>query len=129
MNKKFLRQDTRRHLKIGKRHKKLQKWRKPKGRHNKMRKKRKSYPATVSIGYRKSKILSGKIKGKIPIMILNEKDFQKAKKENIIILSSRLGAKKKIEIIKKASINGIHILNLNNVFKENSKWSLKERKT
>jgi len=47
--KRFLRRLTNRYLKLGKKRKKKQKWRKPKGRHNKMREKERGYPAVVSI--------------------------------------------------------------------------------
>ena len=60
--KRFLRRLTNRYLKLGKKRKKKQKWRKPKGRHNKMREKERGYPAVVSIGYRKNRNERGLIK-------------------------------------------------------------------
>ena len=93
MPKKFIRRDSVRYSKIGKGRRKLQKWRKPKGRDNKMRLKRKSYPKTVSIGY-------GKPKKKNPqVLIRNLNDLVSADKNSEIIISKRIGAKKKIDII------------------------------
>lgn len=114
---KFIRQDVSRYSKLGKNRKKLQKWRKPKGRDSKMRLKRKSYPATVSIGYSSNKKLSGKIENLTPTLIKNQKDLEKATKENIIIISGKLGAKKKLEFIKQAQEKKLKILNI----KENKK--------
>ncbi|MAG38431.1 50S ribosomal protein L32e [Candidatus Pacearchaeota archaeon] len=121
MAKKFVRQDSMRHLKLGKKRTKLQKWRKPKGRHSKMRLKRKSYPATVSMGYKKPQKESGKIKGKLPITVSTFSDLNKVQKENIIVLSRRLGAKKKIELIKKALDAGFPIFNVTKSLKEKTK--------
>ena len=59
--KKFLRRTWNRYSKLGKRRKKKQVWRRPTGRDNKMREKRRGYPAVVSLGYRKEKNTRGKI--------------------------------------------------------------------
>ena len=109
--KKFLRQDTNRYSKLGKKRKKLQKWRRPKGRDSKMRLKRKSYPATVSIGYRTSRKERGKINGKNLVLVHNIKDLQNLRKEDMALLA-RVGAKKKMELIKFAEEKNIKIINL-----------------
>tara|TARA_Y100000310_G_C20315895_1_gene638422 strand:+ start:340 stop:693 length:354 start_codon:yes stop_codon:yes gene_type:complete len=110
--KKFIRRDTKRYAKLGKNKKSKQKWRKPKGRDNKMRLKRFSYPDNPTVGHKSSKQVKGKIEGKTPILVKNFKDLASAGKESIIILSGRLGAKKKIEIIKKAEESKLKIINL-----------------
>ena len=72
---KFLRRNYNRHSKIGKRRNKKLKWRKPTGRDNKMRDKRRGYPAVVSIGYKQ--------KEKKNILIINNpKDLEKAEKKS-----------------------------------------------
>ncbi len=109
---KFLRQDYMRHLKLGKNRKKLQKWRRPKGIHSKMRRQRKGYPVSPSPGYKKSKAERNKINGLIPVLINNLKDLEKINKTSIAVLSRKIGAKKKIEIIKKAEEMKLKILNL-----------------
>ena len=108
---KFIRQDSNRFSKIGKGRKKLQKWRKPKGRDSKMRLKRKSYPTSPTVGHKSPKKETGKIKGLTPILVSNEKDIQTITKDNIAIVSKRLGAKKKIELIKQIKEKNLNILN------------------
>jgi large subunit ribosomal protein L32e len=116
MPKKFIRQDVSRYSKIGKNRKKLQKWRKPKGRDSKMRLSRKSYPASPTVGHKSPKKESGKINGQIPILVYNTSDLEKVTKDNVAILAS-IGAKKKLDVIKAAQEKKIKILNI----KENKK--------
>ncbi|MFH1290144.1 MAG: eL32 family ribosomal protein [Nanoarchaeota archaeon] len=116
MPKKFVRQDSKRHSKIGKNRKKLQKWRKPKGRDSKMRLSRKSYPATVSVGYKTARKETGKIEGLIPVLVHNTKELEALSKDMIAIIA-KVGAKKKLEIIKQAQEKKIKILNLQEVKK------------
>ena len=110
--KKFLRRDWRRYSKLGKGRKKLQVWRKPKGRDNKMREKRIGYPVIVKIGYSTYKKQRGKIEGKNLIKIFNLEDLKKIKKNEMGIIGS-VGKKKKIEIAKKAEEMKIELYNLN----------------
>ncbi|MAH03467.1 50S ribosomal protein L32e [Candidatus Pacearchaeota archaeon] len=107
MRIKFLRRNWNRHSKLGKRRKKKQVWRNPKGRDNKMREKRKGYPKVISIGYKKQKTENKQI----PI-IKNIKDFEKNKKIKEITIG-KMGKKKKIEIAKMAKDLKIKISNLN----------------
>lgn len=109
---KFLRRDLRRYLKFGSKRKKMRAWRKPKGRDNKMREKKRGYPAVVSIGYCNEKKLKGKIEGKMPILINNIKDLEKIEKNQIAILG-KIGKKKKMDIAKRADEKKIEIYNLN----------------
>jgi large subunit ribosomal protein L32e len=109
---KFLSRTWSRYAKLGEGVKKKQRWVRPKGRDNKMREKRKGYPATVSIGYRKEKDQRDKIDGKKMILINNIKDLEKVKKKEVIIIG-KIGKKKKIEITKKARERKIIIYRLN----------------
>jgi len=111
MAKRFLRTDWMRHSKLGKNRKRLQRWRKPKGRHNKIRKKRFSYPVSVRIGYKSNRKKSGLVNGLKPLLIYNLKDLDKAGKNSIIIIG-KIGAKEKLEIIKKADEKSLKILNI-----------------
>ena len=101
---KFLRRSMDRYSKLGKRRKKVLKWRKPTGRHNKMRDKRRGYPANVSIGYKKSE-------RKKQFLVNNIKDLEKIKKEDLIIIG-KVGKKKREEILKKAKEKGINFSNI-----------------
>jgi large subunit ribosomal protein L32e len=104
MSKKFKRQESVRHLKLGKRKKKLRSWRKPKGRDSKMRLKRKGYATKVSIGF-KSKPTPQ------PILVHNIKDLASLDKKSIIVLA-KVGAKKKIEIMNQAREMNLKITNV-----------------
>ena len=106
---KFLRRKTQAHSKFGKRRKKVQKWRRPSGRDNKMREKRRGYPKVVSIGYKKS---SEKSLDKSLKIIMNLNDLNKIAKNEVVIIG-KVGKKKKIEIAKKMNEMKIKVQNLN----------------
>ncbi len=111
MAKKFIRSDTRRHLRLGSKRRKLQKWRKPRGRHNKIRRKRYSYPIAPTPGLKKPIELANKIQGLTPVLVHNTKELSVLDKSSIAILA-RVGAKKKLELIKMAEEKKIKIANL-----------------
>ncbi|MEA3329770.1 MAG: eL32 family ribosomal protein [Nanoarchaeota archaeon] len=119
---KFLRRNTKSYSRLGRKRKKLQKWRKPKGRDNKMRLREKGYPRTVELGYKQSEDSRGKIGGKLIVKVENLAGFKKAGKDKIIILT-KMGKKKKIGIAKFAKEQGIKIKNLdvNKFLEENEK--------
>jgi large subunit ribosomal protein L32e len=105
MPPKFLRRNWDKFSRLGRNKRKKQVWRSPKGRHNKMRLKRKGYPATVNIGYKQED------KKKI-ILVNNLSELENiAKGEKIIF--SKVGNKKKIEMMKKAKEKGIQVSNIN----------------
>jgi len=108
----FLRRVSERYAKLGKGVKKNKKWRRPTGRDNKMRDKRRGYPAVVSVGYKTDVISRGKIKEKQPVKVMNLKDLEKIKTNQIAIIG-KIGKKKKIELAKKAKEMKIEIYNLN----------------
>ncbi len=118
---KFLRRTYSRYSKLGKGRKKKQKWRRPTGRDNKIRERRKGYPARVGIGYKKGKDESKKI-----FKIDSLKDLENVKKNAVVILG-KIGKKKKIEIAKKAKEKKIEISNLN--IKKFLKKAEKKQKT
>ncbi len=104
---KFLRRTWNRYRKLGRGRKKKQVWRKPKGRDNKMREKRKGYPRIVSVGYKKTKSERKNIR-----IVKNSEDLEKIKKNEILVMGN-VGKKKRIEIAKKAKKMKIPIQNLN----------------
>lgn len=112
MVRKFLRRTWRRYSKLGLRRKNKQKWRRPTGRDNKMRERRKGYPKRVEIGFGRDKKLKGTVEGKKAVRVNNLKELEKVKKNEIIILG-KIGKKKKMEIVKKAKEKGIEIYRLN----------------
>jgi len=107
MSKKFKRRSWTRLSRLGKNRKNKQTWRRAKGRHNKVREKRKGYPIKVMIGFRQEQ---GK---KQPVVtIYNLTDMGKIQKGDKVMLG-KVGQKRKIEIAKKAKEKGIEIENLN----------------
>ena len=113
---------------LGKRQKSKRKYRRPTGRHNKMRQKWKGRTPMVEVGYKNSEKLRGLIQGKIPILIQNVNDLTKIGKNNIIILAN-VGDRKKIEIVKQAQEKKLDIANFNlNKFLKKMKRQEKFRK-
>ena len=103
---KFLRRNTGFHIRLGKKRKKKQVWRKPTGRDNKMRESRKGRPPLVSIGYKRKK------EKKNILMVYNLQNLENAGKNDILILG-KIGRKKKIEILKKALEMKVNFQNVN----------------
>jgi large subunit ribosomal protein L32e len=118
---KFLKRTWNRYSKLGKRRKKKQVWRRPKGRDNKMREKRKGYPIVVNVGYKKKKS-----ERKLVRVIRNIRDLEKTEKNEMVIIGN-VGKKKKIEIAKKAIKMKIPIQNIN--IKKFLKKSEKQKET
>jgi len=117
----FLRRISNRYSKLGKGRKKKQIWRRPTGRDNKMRERRRGYPVRVSIGYKKAE------KEK-EIVIQNLKELERIDKKSVIIIGN-VGKKKKIEIVKKAKELKIQLSNLNvDTFLKKNKLKKKEKK-
>lgn len=88
-------------------------WKKPVGRHSKMRTSQKGHPKKVSIGYASPKAVLGLHQsGLKPILITNINDLNKIKKDEGIILSGKLGIKKKLEIIKKIQELKLNLLDI-----------------
>jgi large subunit ribosomal protein L32e len=125
MKPKFLRRTWKRYSKLGRGKKKKQVWRKPKGRHNKMREKRKGYPSVVKIGYKKEKKLKEEEKKKM-VIVHNLRELENNKNAEKILIGN-IGKKKKISIAKKAKEMKIkiHNLNLKKFLKKEDKTSTK----
>ncbi len=102
---KFIRRDAKIFPKFGNGQGKKAKWRKPTGRHNKMRLKIKGHPVSVSIGYKQAPCKKEQI-------IFNKKDLENYDKKIILVLG-KVGKKAKIEIAKFAKENKIQFKNFN----------------
>ncbi|MCW8965926.1 MAG: 50S ribosomal protein L32e [Candidatus Pacearchaeota archaeon] len=114
MNKKpnFLRRTWSRYAKLGKGVKKNQKWRRPSGRDNKMREKRRGYPAVIEVGYKNDRAIRGMLNEKNPVTVMNINDLEKIGKNDIAVIGN-IGKKKKLEIAKVAKEKKIEIYNMN----------------
>ena len=93
------------------------KWRKPRGSDSKMRYKRRGYRGIISVGYKTPKSIFGLNKNGLKgILIHSIKDLDKIKQDfEAAIISKKVGAKKKIEIIKQAKNKSIKIMNIKDV--------------
>ena len=98
---RFLRKDWHKCIRLGG-SKKNRVWRASKGRHGKLRQKWKNHTKMPSIGYGENKEIRGMIKGLKPVMINNVNDLMNMKKDEIGIIASGVGMKKKLEIAQKA---------------------------
>ncbi len=105
----FVRTGTRRYKRLSK-HRIKQRWRKPRGRHNKLREKKKSRQRKVEIGYRTEKSGRGMINGKYPLFIRNLRDAEKITSGSLVIIMAKIGKRKRAEIVKKIEEKGGEIL-------------------
>lgn len=102
----FRRKDWHKRLRLGKRDRKNVKWRAVKGRHNKVRLGEKGHSKRPKIGWSK-----GKRNVKEKIIVENIKQLEMLKPKTEIIISSRVGSKKRADIVKKSIEKGLIILN------------------
>ncbi len=102
----FKRQNWNKMSKLGKRRKKKQNWKHPKGRDSKMRLGEKAYGRRVKIGWG-----ACKKDRKDVVRVESVGQLDTIKRKEIII--GRIGKKKREEIIKKAKEKGIKVLNRN----------------
>lgn len=109
---KFLRRDAARYSKFGNGKGKKAKYRKPTGRDNKMREKKKGYAPVVSIGYRSIKSTRGLVNDMTPVVVMNAIDLAKIKKNEIGFVG-KVGQKKRIEIVRKAKELKLTLKNIN----------------
>ena len=111
MTVKFLRVGARRFIRFGKGRKKKQKYRRAKGRHSKVREKRKTRTGMVEIGFRTPKAERGKIKNKKVIFVRNFSDLKNVGKNDLVIIAS-VGKKKRKLIEQEIEKKEAKILNL-----------------
>jgi large subunit ribosomal protein L32e len=89
-------------------------WKRPRGKDNKSRLRLKGYPPPVDPGYRKPKIIRYlHSSGLIAVKVNNINELEKItnKEDKIVVISSSVGFKKKLEIIKRAKELGVKIAN------------------
>jgi large subunit ribosomal protein L32e len=106
----FLRKDWHKKIKLGSTVKKKRKWRAAKGRQNKIRLGRKGHSTRPKIGWGAEASIKGKINQVNVIEVKNIKDLDKITQKDGALIS-RIGKKKRMEIIKKCNEMKIKILN------------------
>jgi large subunit ribosomal protein L32e len=103
----FVRQDAHRFGKLAKN------WRKPRGRHSKMRLEKKGKPAIVNKGYRSPKSVRGMTKeGFVHITVFSKQDLERVDAKQVVIVGASVGKRKRVEIVDVAQQKGIKILNI-----------------
>ena len=94
-------------------------WRKPKGIHSKMRRGFRGHRRMPKIGYSSPRAVKGLTSIGLKIMVVrNILDLTKITKEQIGVISSTVGSKKRLEILTKAKESSIQIKNAKDVQKE-----------
>jgi large subunit ribosomal protein L32e len=109
---RFYRKDYWKISRLGKKRKKLLTWRRPRGRHSKIREKWKGYFRQPSVGWGSPNEVKGTVNGLFPKLINNLNEL-KLIKNNEIAIVGKIGNKKKIEIAKYAIEKNLKLLNLN----------------
>jgi large subunit ribosomal protein L32e len=103
----FKRQEWFRYLKLG------ESWRKPRGKHSKLREHQARRPGVVDAGYRGPRLVRGlHPSGFKEVMVYNVKDLESVNPQREAArIGSAVGAKKREEIIVKADELSIRVLN------------------
>lgn len=101
--------------------KQFKNWRKPRGMHNKRRLKRGGHQKNPSTGYSSPREVRGLTRGGFkPVLVCTFSDLNKIKKENIIVLSGKIGLNKKLKLldeIKKLGLNVSNVKDIDNFIK------------
>jgi len=88
-------------------------WRKPKGIHSKLREHRKGHGHLPAVGYSSPRSVFGLTRsGYIPVAVANVADLVRIKENCVAIISSGVGMRKRVEIVKKAKELKLKILGL-----------------
>jgi large subunit ribosomal protein L32e len=106
-------------------HKKLKDaWRKPRGLHNKVKDQIRGHAPKVSIGFGTQKINQNKI----VVSTVAELDLAAKSKGAVILLSSKIGTKRKVELIKHAEKMKLTLSNVSKGFVASVEEKMKSRK-
>jgi len=106
----FVRQDAHKKQRLGR------KWRRPKGIQSKMRLGKKGYRRCVDTGFRSPRMVRGLSRDGLSMVIVRNVNELSGleKKTHCVVISSAVGKKKKVEVVKKCNELGLRILNVKN---------------
>ena len=108
---KFYRRDWYKVLRLGKKSKKKRIWRDSKGRHSKVRLKVKGKPKRPTVGYGEAKELHGLVDGIKPVLVINIEKLKEISKGEGVIVSGKLGKRKRNAILEEARKMNLKVLN------------------
>jgi len=107
---KFYSQEYHKKIRLGKR------WRKPRGTDSKVRLKLKGHVNRVSVGYGSPRKVRGLTRdGLNQILVSSSKDMQNLSEKDGIILSSKLGLRKKLDLLKEIKSKNMIVINLKDI--------------
>lgn len=86
------------------------KWRKPKGRHSKLREKRRGLHKMPNIGYKKSEALRSK-----ELLVSNLKGLEPLKKGDKLKISSKVGNKLRLVLLSECAKKGLIVTNVKDI--------------
>ncbi len=104
MSRSVVRKDTHKFGKLGMKVKAKRKWRKAKGRHNKIRKGKRGHSSRPKIGFKTNDYVK-------PIVIENMTQLIRLTKEQEAVISSTVGRKKRNILVEKAKTLGLKLKN------------------
>jgi len=106
-------------------------WRRPRGKDSKMRRHLVGYCASPSHGYQSPKALRGKVRGLEPVLVANAVQLSMVDpKRQIVIVSSSLGMRNRLSLLRMASEKGMAVQNFRDIgaFVEAQQKALEARK-
>jgi large subunit ribosomal protein L32e len=101
----FIRQEAKKHKRLA------QVWRKPKGRHSKLRLKRRGKAKMVSVGYRAPEEVRGLFKGNIQQVLVSKPEHLKFIKKGEVAVLKKTSNKNRLEILLEAKKLNIQVIN------------------
>ncbi len=106
------------------------KWRKPRGIHSKILKRKKGHRRMPEVGYGSPKLVRGLNKeGFKEVMVMKVSDLDKVGKGSVAVIGSTVGKKKRIDILKEAIKRGIVVNNYKDMKKELERLEKKKEKS
>jgi large subunit ribosomal protein L32e len=87
------------------------KWRSPRGQDSKQKSEHKAKGAKPRIGYGSPKATRGQHPKGVEVLVHNMQQLEQVSEDKLVRISSRIGKKKKQEMIKKAGEKGLTVLN------------------
>ena len=98
-------------------------WRKPRGKKNKTKAGKKGHRPMPSKGFMSERSKRGMIAGKMPVLVYNTNDVQRLNDQNIVIIASAVGNKKRKDIVSVCDAKKLRILNYGKLTEDAEKTS------